>query len=489
MTDSRPALIVGSGPSGIAAAMKLRSMGIHAVMIDSDLKETDAYFKDQNEASQNKKLIFGSDYPYRHFNFGPKVMKRGSDLPFSFTQGGLSTIWGASFLPYSTNDVKDWPIDLIGLRIGYEFIAKRVPITSCSQRKLFSYEDYQNQSQLKPDVVFRTIDDLVFESEFLEIGASRLAVRVGGGKDNDCIYCGKCLSGCSFGSIWSSKDELRDLVRDGLTYISGQRVLSISMKNNNLTLDTVSKDGTLRKLDGFSRVFLATGNAETFRILAESKMIDNQVEVQHSTTFYFPSLVIRKGLKNSNTFALSQAFIRLQDGKTKKSTAHFQLYSLSKEMLDSIALRIPLIKLLPIKFRSVMMSKVVVAIGYCDSREYSKLKFVRTANGDCEIQGNFIVGRSQVKRSLQKRIWQSRQAFRKLGLITFPNFVILGKPGDGVHAGGWLVTGEKCDQTGTPFGYDGIHVIDSSVLPSIPDGPITFAIMANAVRIVSEVYQ
>jgi ferredoxin len=487
MPTSKRVLIVGSGPSGVAAAMKLQSLGIETVMIDSDLKESDDFFRDKLGVGKRKKLLFGSDYPYRHFNFGPRIITSGSDLPYSFTQGGLSTIWGASFLPYSENDVLDWPINLNGLKLGYEFIAKRVPISSCSQRKLLSYADYQNQVQLEPDVVFRTLDNFDFESELLEIGGSRLAVRAGRGSATDCVYCGKCLLGCSFGSIWSSKDELKSLINNGLTYISGERVLSLHTDEQDLTVNTVSKDGTSKKMDGFTRVFLATGNVETFRILAESGIIENHAEVQHSTTFYFPSLVFKKGLKNSNNLALSQAFIRLQN-EFKKSVAHFQLYSLSQEMMDNIAFKIPLMRFLPLKLRSFLMAKVIVAIGYCDSQQYSKLQFVRVANGNCQIHGEFILSRRQIRRKLRKKIWQSRLAFRKLGLIALPRFMILGQPGDGVHAGGWLVTGDKCDQTGTPFGVKRVHVIDSSVLSSIPDGPITFAIMANAVRIVSEVY-
>ena len=46
--------------------------------------------------------------------------------------------------------------------------------------------------------------------------------------------------------------------------------------------------------------------------------------------------------------------------------------------------------------------------------------------------------------------------------------------------------GESSDLLGRPNGYQRIHVIDSSILPSIAPGPITFTVMANAVRIVEE---
>jgi choline dehydrogenase-like flavoprotein len=43
--------------------------------------------------------------------------------------------------------------------------------------------------------------------------------------------------------------------------------------------------------------------------------------------------------------------------------------------------------------------------------------------------------------------------------------------------------GEKSDLLGRPLGTQNIHVVDSSVLPTIAPGPITFTAMANAMRI------
>jgi hypothetical protein len=482
------ALIVGSGPAGVAAAMKLQSLGISTMMIDTNLNDSDEYLEINPEVAKKRKLIFGSDYPYRHFNFGPKITLKGAGLPCSFAQGGFSTLWGASFLPFSRNDISHWPIDLDGLKLGYEFVASKVPISSTSNRKLVNYDDYQNQRNLKPDQVFRLTDSSMLHHKNLEIGGSRLTVRTSMNNNSDCIHCGKCLSGCGIGSIWSSKDELNALIKGGLMYLSGERVLVIRSNRDDFSVDTISKDGSVRNIDGFSKVFLAAGNVETFRILARSGMVDTFADVQHSTTFYFPSIISKRKLYNTNNFGLSQVFIRLQND-SKESEAHFQLYSLSNEMFISMTKRIPIFKLIPLRIRSKLMSKIVMSIGYTNAEHISALKFALMQNGDCEIQGEFLSSRRVIKKNLRRKVLRSNKAFRKLGLITFSRFLVLGLPGDGVHAGGWLVSGDKCDDMGSPVAQKGVHVIDSSVLPSIPDGPITFTIMANAVRIVSEVYK
>ena len=42
------------------------------------------------------------------------------------------------------------------------------------------------------------------------------------------------------------------------------------------------------------------------------------------------------------------------------------------------------------------------------------------------------------------------------------------------------------DMLGRPFGWQRIHAVDASVLPSIPGTTLAFAVAANAVRIAEE---
>ena len=47
-------------------------------------------------------------------------------------------------------------------------------------------------------------------------------------------------------------------------------------------------------------------------------------------------------------------------------------------------------------------------------------------------------------------------------------------------------TGLETDLWGCVPGLPSVHVVDSSVLPTIPAGPLAFTVMANAHRIASE---
>jgi choline dehydrogenase-like flavoprotein len=44
----------------------------------------------------------------------------------------------------------------------------------------------------------------------------------------------------------------------------------------------------------------------------------------------------------------------------------------------------------------------------------------------------------------------------------------------------------ESDLLGRPFGWSRVHVVDASVLPTVPATTITFSVMANAHRIASQ---
>jgi len=92
--------------------------------------------------------------------------------------------------------------------------------------------------------------------------------------------------------------------------------------------------------------------------------------------------------------------------------------------------------------------------------------------------------RPRIKKLLRALLRQSH----RLGGMVVPPMLQVPRPGRGFHSGGSLpmrtTPGKfESDVLGRPHGWSRVHVVDASVLPSIPATTITFSVMANAHRI------
>ncbi len=141
------AIVVGSGPSGISCAYALVNKGIEVIMLDvgielepdkqrivNELSNTtkdnwdnslssfikDSRNDDLNNVDAVKKLIFGSDFPYKGVESFIKTDFYNTEVLSSFAKGGFSNVWGKSILPYHQNDLKDWPITIKDLEPYYK---------------------------------------------------------------------------------------------------------------------------------------------------------------------------------------------------------------------------------------------------------------------------------------------------------------------------------------------------------------------------------
>jgi len=92
--------------------------------------------------------------------------------------------------------------------------------------------------------------------------------------------------------------------------------------------------------------------------------------------------------------------------------------------------------------------------------------------------------RPTIKKALRELLKQ----FRALGGIPIAPMLQIAEPGRGYHIGGSIPMRKnpqqfESDLLGRPHGWQNVHVVDESVLPTIPATTITFSVMANAHRI------
>ena len=148
-------LVLGSGPSGVAAAAALIARGREVVMLDAGgtmepgaaaLRARMGSQEPQEWTAEDRAAIrqssgesdgidrFGSDFVFRTPEHEP-LWAEHSDvhaLRPSFAKGGLSNGWGAAALPYRDEDMDAWPIRAGDLAPHYAAVA---PMLQLAGRK------------------------------------------------------------------------------------------------------------------------------------------------------------------------------------------------------------------------------------------------------------------------------------------------------------------------------------------------------------------
>jgi choline dehydrogenase-like flavoprotein len=207
--------VIGSGPSGISAAMALVTNGIPVTMLDGGLElekgraEVVRFLAARNEQDWDEesvsiprkdadlspigvapKRVYGSDFPYRGMRDYEPVQLVDVKMYRFLAKGGLSNVWGASILPFQDTDILDWPISAKNLGTHYSAVLASM----CHSAQMDGLNDlfphhggYCNAFRMLRRASF-FLDDLekdrsVVNSEKTFLGESRLAATPGLNED------------------------------------------------------------------------------------------------------------------------------------------------------------------------------------------------------------------------------------------------------------------------------------------------------------------
>ena len=182
---------------------------------------------------------------------------------------------------------------------------------------------------------------------------------------------------------------------------------------------------------------------------------------------------------------LAQVFLELEDPSVAAHTVHLQIYTFNDLMPAALAARLPLSQTTLERALQPLFGRLLVAQGYLHSRESPGIAL------HLEPGGLRLVGDSG-SASVNRVVRRVAKAGHLLGMFPIPGLVQLGPPGKSNHVGGSFpmrrTPGDlESDVLGRPGGFDRVHVVDSSVFPSVPATTVTLTVMANAHRIAAAV--
>jgi hypothetical protein len=460
--DNSNPVIIGSGPSAAVVAEFLVSRGLIPTIFDA---HTDANI-DESEAEELQELGFKSHLKsfnsYQQSSISNLRYEKNFMARQSFKFGGFSRVWGATLSIFS--DIESWPNKIRPNEKDLSFVKnylnweKGLPSPKASEINQLDYPfNYIAKLNLKSKSYFAQLAKLGIASEGV----------------NKCVNFNDCLNGCPVDSIWFAGNSLNKLINEGsVKYIPDSFLHSIKRENNKTILCFQNSSNEFFEVES-EQSYLGLGPIGTAAVLIRSKIF-SEVNITDSHTMFVAAFSLRK-TKHQETINLSRWWIK----KTENLKLAAQIYTPNKRFALIAVKKMP-----KFVFFKQIVAKLLVAhmhpmLVYFDSRISGTINLTEHGT-DILVLGKL---EKDQKRLIRKSLMGLRLNLLRIGLF-IPFFVFkVGNVGTGFHSGSFLKYGVDINEFGEVYKHEGVHIIDSSTLPTIEPGSITPTIMINAVRI------
>jgi choline dehydrogenase-like flavoprotein len=514
-------LIVGSGVSGVAAALRFADRGLIPCLVDVGLEPPCEDIIQENLYSYRKNhdsfaLMIGENfeglvdlgqkspsvpaklaspwirYVTSHAQEYSPTQSSGFDVIQSFCQGGLASAWGAGLYRYLDRDLENFPIETQDLAPYYDRLTKEIGISGAND-DLTSYfgRDEFLQKPLKPSLnASRIIRRYAKKREKLNakgvyIGRPRLGV-LSDGKDGrkPCGYSNLEFWQPGLSHIYSPVLTMKRLIKEQkLIYREGLLVKSWSRKDSALIVraQTVGK-GEMVDM-ACKKLVLAAGAVGSARLVLQTKK-DTRTELDLLDNpalqfpFVFPSRIGARletdafGLTQLNLVYDSQKFEKILQGSllevTSPSRSEF-FHHFPWAAHDNLRL-----------IRHMLPALIVLQLFLpADASNAAKLSLKE--DGSLHVQA--------VKDRIDPEIIKDiLKMFRRLGAFSSVSRVVHVPKGQSIHYAGTLPMRADpresftCDRNGELYGEPNVFVVDGSVFPALSAKNYSLALMANAMR-------
>ena len=513
--------MVGSGPAGIACAQALLEKGASVTLLDAGLAleperrarldalqsrpaeqwtpESLSFIRDGVTVESGGiplKLAYGSEFPYREPASLP-ITRDGVEGKPSFALGGLSNVWGASVMPFRTEDMGGWPFTAEDLAPHYRAVLSSMPYSGRHDRLEGAfplYHDHPVELRASSQAAAFLRDLAANESALLEhglcFGASRLAVLAQSDGRPGCVYCAQCMYGCPYGYIYNSSQTLERLrSHPQFVYRPGLLVERVKEDAKHVELSGRNLDTGEPFETQADAAFLGCGVFSTARImLASLEAYEQPIRALDNCYFLLPLLRYRnqKGAARESLHTLAQVFVELDDPAVGPYTTHLQIYTYNELFRTQVRnLLGPVDRVLGSAVDRMVLTRMLLIQGYLHSALSPGVTFTLHRDGRLALAAEPNSKTRPALSALRRRLWAERGSLRA---VPVPAALRVGKPGRGFHTGGTFRMRSnpgpfETDILGRPHGMSRVHLVDASVFPTLPATTITLSVMANAHRI------
>lgn len=524
MDDATDVLVVGTGLGALGAVLALIESGVTPTVVDvgrelpRELEPLRARMaalppdrwspSDVARIARNatagrtgvpRKLVLGSDYFYAE---GPAAP------PHSFALGGFSAGWGGAFLPPRQEDLDGWPVSAQELHHHARSAARSLPLSE----PVDSLSEWFPPLRDEPGPVLalttgqRALLNRVRRAvdrsrlEHVGVGQSRLMTSVAAGLPtigDECRNCGFCMAGCVYGSILSSGSVIRSLAAAGsLQLLLGRRVIRFEERDDTVEVATVDASGRPAETLRCGRLLIGAGAIESARIVVHSLAPQSRTLRVLRTGGAVVPFVSPRRLPSAwpNTNTQSSVFLDLVDPMVSPHWVHVQLAPSNELVLGKLGLSERGHGARGARLRWSAFERFAFALVNLHSDHGPRYEFDFSDDRNREVAGTRGIYPPAHRRTVGRAVTAVKRLLRSAGLIAIRPLQQDSADGIGYHLGGSLPMrveprgATETDALGRPMGTGRVHVIDASVLPSLPGTTLGLLILANAHRIASSLH-
>lgn len=476
-------LIIGTSFSSFAAVNLLINKNEKDFLIcDVGIKDDD--YSVNRDNSYDNFIFANNSYIPKDYRDNSVYNIKNFPPPYGSNYfGGFSNIWGGTTLPLQDKDLHEWNLSKFKLE-KYKNMINKLIDPKGEEDQINDHFDFNiNKNEFKYNKLTYKILDLIKDKEDILtnkniiIGSSKLSVS------NNCKSCGLCLSGCPDHYIFSTSNFFKRIDKDKI--ITGLKLIEIEEKKNEVSCYFIDSVNEIKIKIKCNKLFLCTGPVETAKILLNSKNNINEINIKDSQSIYNIGFFKNKKIEYSQEFnTLSQIF--LESYIQNRTIIHTQVSKIDNFIYNKIFLQLKIFYLR--KFlKKIFIKNSFLFHSYLPSKFSSSLEIKKSNKFLYKINENKNIN------YYKKRVFSNiSNTFRELGFSFLP-YSYTPVPFSSYHFGSSFPMSNKyknhkySDFLGRVDNYKNIHILDSSISPSIKSGPITYNIMLNAARIVDEI--
>ena len=500
-------IVIGSGPAGVSAALPLVEAGRQVVMIDGgDDRATQAdtpsdttwarMLGERLEALQpDDGLTPKWRTPEARRTIGAFKRQGGIDVGIdaegflavgALARGGLSRIWGGFVSELDAEDFAGWPITAEDLRPSYAAVVDRIGVSGSADDDMAAFYGGSGTLLAPPPLgptaaaILERYAAARSDPDFALGRARNTLLTADRGARQACNLGLGCLWGCGRGAIYDARQDVALLRQHaGFELIGDTTARQLARRGDGWEVVT-TRDERLHA----RRLIVAAGTLGSLRLVAPLLAPGTQtLRLLNSPVLAMPLVVPRRlgGAMPPQGHSLAQLGFRLRVSAAPGDYASGAVYDVAGLPPSSFAARMTFGRRAATEIFRALAPALAVATIYFPGRYSANEASLHDSR--IHIRGGAVDAFAALARTVRRRL---ARIWRRLGAIPLPG-AALATAGTDAHFGGVFPMGAAgphgTSRLGELNAAPGLHLVDGSVLPTIPSKFTTLTIMANADRI------